>query len=86
MENKLINFQKKHQNTFEDFILRPGRFFAKEGGVEAAILGPVLGMKRGIRVDELAVAMIDLGMNGGGAQTMVNEDIVKMGRGLLDGT
>lgn len=62
------------------FIMRPSGVTPKERGVIKSIAASVAPL---IRVNELAAAMVDVAVNGGGKQTWENRDLVVKGREVL---
>ena len=80
VENKLINFEEKHPDTFEAVILKPGAVLGKNNPIPQVFYG----MASAIRVDTLAATMIDLALNGRkGQQTLEIADLERRGREAL---
>ncbi|KAK9482018.1 hypothetical protein V1527DRAFT_477767 [Lipomyces starkeyi] len=78
-QTKFLEFGKQNQNV-ETYVVRPGGVLARGNG--NALLGRLLGMLS-VRVDVLAAAMVDLAVNGGNEQVVVNKAIVERGRESL---
>ena len=80
----------------ETYVVRPGGVLANDRAkktrtagttmttklTRSGLLGRLLG-KFSVRVDELAAVMVDLAVNGGNEQEVVNKVIVEKGRELL---
>jgi len=80
VENKLVDFEEKHPDTFETVIMKPGGVLGKGNPVPQMLYG----LAKAIRVDTLAVAMIGLALNGRkGKQTQENADLEDRGRAAL---
>ena len=82
----LVDFPKQNdtEGLWETFIARPGAVLLKSGAM-GAILTYVLGTTLSIRIDELAIAMIDTVLNGTGSQIQSNPELLERGRALLKG-
>ncbi|KAK9357174.1 hypothetical protein V1504DRAFT_436988, partial [Lipomyces starkeyi] len=78
-QTKFLEFGKQNQNV-ETYVVRPGGVLAR--GNRNALLGRLLGTLS-VRVDVLAAAMVDLAVNGGSEQVVVNKAIVERGRESL---
>lgn len=80
VENKLIEFEEKHPDTFETFITKPGAVLGRGNPIPQMLYGAA----RAIKVDTLAAAMIDLAISGGkGKQALENADLEEKGRAAL---
>ncbi|KAL9637101.1 MAG: hypothetical protein Q9164_002408 [Protoblastenia rupestris] len=71
VENELLAHTKKHQESFETYIMRPGLVLAKETSLRDLIrsLGP------SIRVDKLASVMVRAALSGSKSQIYENAAI-----------
>ncbi|MCJ1462818.1 hypothetical protein MMC07_001421 [Pseudocyphellaria aurata] len=71
VENELIAYAQKHQDTFETCIMRPSFVLAKKTNLKELIKSLV----PSVRVDVLAAAMIDVALNGIQHQIVENTNI-----------
>jgi hypothetical protein len=71
-----LEFGKQNQNV-KAYVVRPAGVLARDG---SALLGCLL---RTVSVRILAAVMVDLAVNGGSEQVVVNKVIVERGRELL---
>jgi hypothetical protein len=69
----------KQNPSVKAYVVRPGGVLAKGGGALLRHLLPTFA----VRVDELAAAMVDITVHGGGEQVVDNKDIVQRGREFL---
>lgn len=80
-ETKLEEFGKGHEGL-DVYIMRPSGVTAKDRSLLNSLSATFAPM---IRVNELAAAMIDVAVNGGGSKTWDNRDLVSRGREVLAG-
>lgn len=86
-ETKIQEFAegKEIQGLWESFIVKPGGILTKDGYM-TGLLCCVFGSNLSIRIDELAVTMVDVVLNGSEDPVLLNRAIVAKGRELLRGT
>jgi len=76
----------RNEEFWKTVIVKSGFVVSKEGNSMRDMVGYVAGTKKSIRVDELAVGMIDVAINGSEDETLEdNEAMVKRGRRVLNG-
>ena len=75
-QTKFLEFGKQNRNV-ETYVVKPAGVLARDG---SALLGYLIGT---ISVRQLAVVMMDLAVNGGSEQVVVNKVIAERGRELL---
>jgi hypothetical protein len=80
-QSKFLEFGKQNQNV-ETYVVKPAGVLAKDA---SALLGSLLRTFSvpAVRVDKLAAVMVDLAVNGGSEQVVLNKVIVESERELL---
>jgi hypothetical protein len=69
-QTKFLEFGKQNQNV-ETYVVKPAAVLARGA---MALLGYLLGTWS-VRVDELAIAMVDLAVNGGSEQVVLTRPL-----------
>jgi hypothetical protein len=77
-ESKFLEFGEQNQNA-ETYVVKPAGVLARDG---SALLKCLL-WTIAVRTDELAAVMVDIAINGGSEQVIVNKVIVERGRELV---
>lgn len=78
-QTKFLEFGKQNQNV-ETYVVKPAAVLAKGA---MSMLRYVLGTWS-VRVEDLAIAMVDLAVNGGSGQLVLTKAIVERARVLLE--
>jgi len=78
-ETKLLELAEENRD-FEAVIVKCGFVLKKESAVPEVVVGV---SRNAIRVDELAAAMIESAVMGGGSQTIGNGELREMGKRVL---
>lgn len=73
----MLSFQKNHEKDMDVFIAKPG--FVLKDVIRRAIYPKTAG----IGIDELAAALIGVGISGHETPTLENIDLIAKGRSLL---
>ncbi|KFY84606.1 hypothetical protein V500_09170 [Pseudogymnoascus sp. VKM F-4518 (FW-2643)] len=80
LENRMIDLAERNPDSFEVFLARVGTVIPK-GDCTLSIIGPLTaGIQPIIGADELAVAMVDIALNGAETELVLHEELVARGK------
>ncbi|KFY28215.1 hypothetical protein V493_03047 [Pseudogymnoascus sp. VKM F-4281 (FW-2241)] len=80
LENGMIDLAERNPDSFEVFLARVGSVIPKDN-FTLSIIGPLTsGIQPIIRDDELAIAMVDIALNGAKTEFVSHEELVTRGR------
>ncbi|KFY79032.1 hypothetical protein V499_01928 [Pseudogymnoascus sp. VKM F-103] len=86
LENRMIDLAERNPDSFEVFLARVGSVIPKGNGM-LAIIGPLTAsIQPIIGIDELAVSMVDVVLNGAETQLVSHEELVARGKALVKGS
>jgi len=76
----------KNQEFWETVIVKSGFVMSKEGHEMRDMIGYAAGSKKAIRINELALGLVDVAAHGSAEETLQNEAMVMRGQRVLKAT
>ncbi|KFY00096.1 hypothetical protein V490_01474 [Pseudogymnoascus sp. VKM F-3557] len=86
LENRMIDLAERNRGSIEVYLARVGSVIPKGDSI-LSIIGPLTaGIQPIISSDELAVAMVDIALNGAETELVLHEELVARGRVSVKGS
>ncbi|OBT57008.1 hypothetical protein VE04_03119 [Pseudogymnoascus sp. 24MN13] len=80
LENRMIDLAERNPDSFEVFLARVGSVIPKDNYTLSIIGSLTAGIQPIIGADELAVAMVDIALNGAETELVLHEELVARGK------
>jgi len=85
LESHVLDYAKEHKGLVEACVAKPGLIDAPDRtGLLRTVGRTIIGLP-GVEVSEVAATLLDQAVNGIAKETLLNEDLVSIGRKVLAG-